>query len=58
MPNDLIDLGFTSEISMRLVLSNMFKPSRNFPTDRSKAARLMWILFGICDAMHHLRETI
>ena len=31
-----------------LVLSNMFTPSRNFLTDRSKVVLLLWILFVIC----------
>ena len=28
--------------------SNMFKPSSNFLTDRSKAVFLLWVLFVIC----------
>ena len=32
---------------MRLVPSNMFKPSSNFLTDRSEAGLLLWILFVI-----------
>ena len=36
-----------SEIRVRLVLSNMFKPSSNFLTDCSKAL-LLWILYVIC----------
>ena len=30
------------------LLSNVFKPSINFPIDRSKAVLLLWILFVIC----------
>ena len=33
---------------MRLVLSNIFKPSSNVLTERSKAVFLLWILFVIC----------
>ena len=33
---------------MRLVPSNMFKPSSNFVSDRSNAALLLLILFVIC----------
>ena len=35
----------TSEIRVRLVTSNMLKPSSNCLTDRSKAVLLLWILF-------------
>ena len=31
---------------MRLVSRNKFKPSSNFPTDRSKAVLLLWIFFN------------
>ena len=35
----------TSEIWVRLVPSNMFKPSRDFFTDRSEAVLLLWIFY-------------
>ena len=37
----------TSKAKLGL-LSNMFKPSRNVLTDRSKAVLLLWVLFVIC----------
>ena len=33
---------------LRLVLSNIFKPSSYFLTDRSNVELLLWILFSIC----------
>ena len=37
----------TSELRVRLVPFNMFKPSSNFFADHSKAVLLLWILFEI-----------
>ena len=37
----------TSALRVKLVLWNMFKPSSNFLTDRSKAVLLLWIHFVI-----------
>ena len=42
----------TSELRVRFVSSNMFKPSSNFLTDRLKAMLLLWILFIICVSCH------
>ena len=42
----------TSEIRVRFVTLNMFKPSNNFLTGRSKAVLLLWILFAICISCH------
>ena len=39
-----------TEVRMRLVPSNMFKPLSKFLTDRSKAVLLLWIMFVICVA--------
>ena len=36
---------YTSEIRVRLVQSNMFSATSNFPTKRSKSVLLLWILF-------------
>ena len=48
-------LCFTSstEIRVRLVPSNLFKPSGNVLTDRSKAVLLLWIHFVICVCLCH-----
>ena len=40
----------TPDIRVRLVQLNMFKPSSNFLTDRSKTVFLLWILFVVCDS--------
>ena len=37
-----------SVIRVRLIPSNMFKPSCNFLTDHSKLVLLLWIIFVIC----------
>ena len=42
------DKFFCYEAHIRLVPSNMFKPTSNFLTDHSKAVILLWILFVIC----------
>ena len=47
----------TPEIRVRLVPSNMIKPSSIFPTDHSKAVPLLWILFVIyvsCFSLSHV----
>ena len=43
-----IFLDSTSQIRVRFVPSNMFKPSSKFLTDHSKAVLLLWIYFVIC----------
>ena len=39
-------------LRVRLVQSNIFKPSRNFLSDRCKVVILLWILFVICVSYH------
>ena len=52
MQSKHLSVLFTSYIRVRLVPSNMFKPSSNFLTDRSKAVLLLLIFFVICVSYH------